>query len=221
MRYCSHCKVQIRGQNNNCPLCGNILSFGDPKGEEIVYPEIPPTYQSHLATRIMLFISVTAAVSSFAVYMIFPTDVNWPLFVLFGLASMWLSLSVILRKMKNIPKIILWQVIIVSLLSLFWDWQTGWHFWSVDYVIPFIFVAAILVMYVTAKIMKLSVKDYIMYAFLDAVLGIIPVAFIAFQLVTVLYPTILCVASSIIFIAAIFLFHGGSISDELDKRMHV
>ncbi|MDD2483473.1 MAG: DUF6320 domain-containing protein [Eubacteriales bacterium] len=220
MRYCSHCKVQIRGQNSNCPLCGNVLSLGEPK-EEIVYPEIPPTYQSHLAIRIMLFISVTAAVSSFAVYMIFPTDVNWPLFVLFGLASMWLSLSVILRKKNNIPKIILWQVIIVSLLSLFWDWQTGWHFWSVDYVIPFIFVAAILVMYVTAKIMKLSVKDYIMYAFLDAVLGIIPVAFIAFQLVTVLYPSILCVASSIIFIAAIFLFHGGSMRDELDKRMHV
>ncbi len=203
-------------------MCGNSVPLtSDEEKMEEAYPDIPLAYESHLAIRIMVFISVTVAVCSFAVYMIFPTDVNWPLFVLFGLASMWLSLSVILRKRYNIPKIIFWQVIIVSILSLFWDWQTGWFGWSIDYVIPFIYVAAILVMYVTAKIMKLSIKDYIMYAFLDALFGIIPITFIAFDIVRVLYPSILCVTASIIFVAAIFLFQGRSIREELDKRMHV
>ena len=159
--------------------------------------------------------------ASYVVYKIVPTNVNWPGFVLFGLLSVWLSLIYALRKRYNITKSIMWQVIIVSGLVIFWDWKIGWMGWSLDYAVPFLCIAAMLVMYITAKVMKLSARDYISYFLLGGLFGIIPILFILFDLVKVNYPSYISVAASIIFLSAIIIFHGDSIKEELRKRMHI
>jgi hypothetical protein len=203
-------------------LCGNTLQTTDADADsKDIFPDIPPAYESHLAIRIMVFISFAVVVASFAIRMIFPTDTNWPVFVIFGLVSMWLGLIVVVRKKHNIPKTIIWQVAVVSLLSVFWDWQTGWRGWSLEYLIPIVYVAAELIMYITAKIMKLGQKDYLTYALLDALFGILPLLFILFHWVKTPYPSILCAAFSVIFLAAIFIFQWDQIRKELNKKMHI
>lgn len=222
MILCNNCKVYIRDDKTVCPLCGNILPEHnmESKGESI-YPTIPPAFERHIAIRILVFISIVAIVVSTITYKIFPTSVNWPVLVLFGILSMWLSITDALRKRYNITKSILWQVVIVSILAVFWDWKTGWRCWSLDYAIPILCIAAIIVMYVTAKVMKLSVRNYIAYFLLGGLLGIIPVLFILFNLVKVDYPSIISVAVSIIFLSAIIIFQGENILAELQKRMHI
>lgn len=222
MQYCSQCRVLIRGRRERCVLCGNTLSpSGGAEDSEDVFPDIPLAFERHLALRILVFISFTAAVASFTIRMIFPSSVNWPLFIIFGLVSLWLGLIVVLKKQHNIPKTIMWQVAVVSLLSVFWDWQTGWHGWSLDYLIPIVCVAAELIMYITAKIMRLGIRDYLAYALLDGLFGVFPVLFILFHWVKALYPSILCAALSVIFLAAIFIFQGDQIKKELKKIMHI
>jgi hypothetical protein len=189
--------------------------------EEEVYPDIPPLYERHIAIRIMAFISVVAIVAGFVIHNIFPTRINWPMFELFGIVSMWIGLIVVLRKRHNIPKNIMWLVLIVSLLSIFWDWRTGSVGWALDYVIPIVSVSAMFVMYVTAKIMNLGANDYIAYFLLDALFGIIPVIFILLGWINVIYPSVICVAVSIIFLSAILIFQGENIKAELSKRMHL
>ena len=220
MKYCNHCKVHIRGNKQKCPLCRNILSDSGQDRNE-VYPKIPPAYERHLLIRIMIFISIVSIVVSFVVYSIFPSDINWPMLVVFGLLSMWLSLTLVIRKRHHITKNIMYQVTVVSVLSVFWDWRTGWRGWSLDYVIPVVYITAIFVMYIMAKIMKLSIRDYITYLFLSALFGFIPVLFILFHWVNVIYPSMISVAGSIIFLSAILIFQGENIKAELNKRMHI
>lgn len=225
VRYCSDCKVTIRGNKDDCPLCGNSLptkaSNNDVSFDDEVYPEILPIFQRHMAIRIMVFISIVTIVASFTIYIIFPTDINWPMLLLFGILSAWLILVLAIRKRYNITKNIMWQVTVISLLSLFWDWETGWRGWSLEYVIPILCVAAMFSMYVIAKVMKLSVRDYIAYFLLDCLFGIVPILFIVFNWIEVLYPSIVCVAVSVIFLFAIIIFQGESIKHELKKRMHI
>lgn len=220
MQYCNDCQVHIRGNKTNCPLCKNALPSTDDVQNDI-YPEIPLVYKSHLAIRIMILISIITIVVSFSIYKIFPSNVDWPMFVVLGLLSMWLSLIVIIRKGHNIAKSIVWHVTILSALSIIWDWRIGWRGWSLDYVIPIVCVSAMFIMYVMAKITQLSVRDYIVYFLLDGLLGIIPILFIVFNWINVVYPSIICVAVSIIFLSAILLFQGENIKAELDKRMHI
>ncbi len=220
MQYCKHCLVHIRGNNKKCPLCNNILPAEGQDDEEI-FPQIPPAYERHLAIRIMVFISVIVVVISFVLHNIYPLEINRPMFVVFGLLSMWLSLIAVIRKRHNITKTIMWQVTIVSVLAVFWDWRTGWRGWSLDYAIPIACVTAMFVMYVTAKIMKLSIRDYITYFFLDGLFGILPILFILFDWVNVIYPSLISVGISIIFLSAILIFQGENIKVEIKKRLHI
>lgn len=221
MRECQHCRVRIRGTSDRCVLCGNLLSPAENGETEEIFPQIPPVSDSHLAVRIMAFISVCILVLSFAVRIMVPTRVNWPIFVALGLLSMWLSLAVLLRKSHNVPKTILWQATVVSLLSLFWDWQTGWRGWSLDFLVPIAIVTAIVLMYIMARIMRLSVRDYITYALLDSLLGMVPIVFLLLHWVRMPIPSILCVSLSMIFLAAIVIFQGESMRKELHKTLHL
>lgn len=219
MKYCRYCKLYIKEDRDKCTLCENVLEEGDGTGEE-VFPEIPPFYESHLALKIMVFISIVALVVSFAFDTIFPSSINWPVLFMFAVISIWIGLIIIVQKRYHIPKKILWQVLIVSGLALFWDYQIGWRGWSLDYVIPISSVSAMIIMYVTAKIMNLSIKDYVTYVLLDGIFGIIPVLFIIFDLVDVIYPSIISIGVSIISLSAIFIFQGKEIRSEMKKRMH-
>ncbi len=221
MILCNHCKVYIRDGKNICSLCGNIVSHSNSEKEAAVYPIIPLTYERHMAIRILVFISIVATVISYIIYKLFPTSVNWPMLVVFGIVSMWLSITDALRKRYNITKSIMWQVFIMSLLSIFWDWRTDWKGWSLDYAIPILCIAAIIVMYITAKVMKLGIGNYIAYFLLGGLFGIIPGLFILLNLVKVDYPSIISVAISIIFLSAILIFQGENILSELQKRMHI
>jgi len=221
MKYCKHCKVYIRGKHDRCILCENILEKEVKIENEDVYPEIPPFYESHLAIKIMIFITIVALVVSVGINIIFKSDINWLILFMLGVVSIWVGLIIIVQKRYHIPKKILWQVIIISIFAIFWDYATGWIGWSLDYVIPIACVSAMIIMYVTAKIMKLSVRDYITYVLLDGIFGIIPVVFIIFDLVNILYPSIISIGFSIISISAIFIFQGKEIKSEMNKRMHI
>jgi len=97
--------------------------------------------------------------------------------------------------------------IIVSGLVVFWDWKIGWR--GCRWIMPSNFVCCgLLVMYITAKVMRLSARDYISYFLLGGLFGIVPVLFILFDIVKVDYPSLVSVAASIIFLAAINNFPG-------------
>ncbi len=220
MQYCEHCKVKVRGSRKYCPLCRNTLS-GTGSEEEEIFPDVPVTYQYNVIIRVMVFISICIVVISFAVNAMFPVDVNRPMFIIAGILCIWISLAMVIRKRHNIPKTIIWQVAVISVLAVIWDWRTGWRGWSLEYVIPVVCVVAMVVMYITAKILRLGVRDFIFYIVLDSIFGIIPVLFILLNLLHVKYPSVISISVSILSLAAVILFEGENIKTELNKRMHL
>ena len=44
MQYCDNCKVKLKGNQKECPLCGGIVPDSEEKSEE-VFPIIPTIYQ--------------------------------------------------------------------------------------------------------------------------------------------------------------------------------
>jgi hypothetical protein len=188
---------------------------------EEVFPEIPVTYHNNVIFRMLIFLSISIIVMSFAVNAMFPTEVNWSMLVISGILCMWISLGVVIKKRNNIPKSIVWQVAIISILAVVWDWRTGWKGWSIDFVIPIACVVAMIVMYVTAKIMHLSVRNFLIYMLMDGIFGIIPFAFLLLDILNYRYPSIICTTVSIISLSAIIIFEGENIKEELNKRMHL
>lgn len=221
MLSCENCKVIIKGEHKICPLCGGIPRESDGVTEE-VFPHYPTIYQEfNIFIRLMILISISAVIISFAVNAIFTKESRWSLLVAAGILCMWVSLFFIIRKKNNIPKTIVWQVVLIGILSVLWDRSMGWLGWSIDYVIPSVCVGAIVVMAIAAKLLKIGVRDLIIYLFIDGLFGFIPIIFILTGTVNVMYPSVICVAASAISLSALILFEGDNMKAELNKRMHI
>ncbi len=223
MQYCDKCNVHVTGSRKHCPLCQGSLT-GSEEPEKEVFPVLPQWYsRSGLLLRALVFLSVTAAVVCFTVNALLPVGRIWSLFVAAGIAFMWIGIATALRKRHNIPKTILWEVVLLSLFSVFWDLLAGknWSGWSVDYVIPSLCVFALLSMMVIAKILRIQVRDYLIYLMIGTLFGILPIIFLLTGIVRVRYPSILCVAASAVFLTALLSFQGRNMRAELKKKLHL
>lgn len=227
MRHCDRCGVDVAGERTHCPLCQNELS---PENREVpgaeespeVFPRVPTVYgQFHFLFRILIFASVAVGVAAVAVNLLLPQSGAWSAFVVGGLACLWLSLALAVRKRKNIPKSMLYQVAFLSVVCVLWDVGVGWHGWSIDFVVPILCMAAMAAMGVLSKVLRWEVDDLLIYICIDAVFGIVPIIFYFAGWVGVPYPSVICVAASVISLAALAVFRSGSIWAELKRRLHL
>ncbi|WP_019229863.1 DUF6320 domain-containing protein [Sedimentibacter sp. B4] len=219
MKYCNNCKVNVVGNRKYCPLCQEAIK-GDPNDE--VFPTISFVYREHgLFFKIMLLASIVIATVSVAFNILFPQRGAWSLFVLGGLGSVWASLITAINKRNNIPKNLVYQVMIISVITILWDLITGWRGWSITYVIPLVCVFAIISMAIISKVRNLHVEDYILYIIIDGLFGIIPVIFILMGLVKSLFPSLLCIVTSIISLSTILIFEEQKLRAEIKRRLHM
>ena len=221
MKYCEQCKVSDTGQRSRCPLCQSVLrDEGEPYEE--VFPVIPTVYNRfQFFFKLLIFASAVLGIVSAVINLLLPQSGVWSLFVLGGIGCLWVFLFIAVRKRNNIPKNILWQVAVTILFCLLWDLFTGWHGWSVDYVVPSICVAAMAALAVTAKVFRLVVGDFLFYLLISVLFGILPVISILLGWVQVLYPSLICVGCSLVSLAAVLIFQGENMKREWRRRMHL
>ncbi len=222
MLRCERCKVELPGNVSACPLCQGALT-GEPDGSGSAFPELPASsgvVRQKLLSRIA-FGTVCMAAVCIAINLSYPVGGGWSLFVVAGIASLWIDIGIMLKKWKNLPKSILWQVAVVSLFAYVWDRFTGNHGWALDYVLPVLCMCAMVAMVVIAKIMKLHAQDYVLYLGLDCLLGLSSLVLILTGTVHVVVPSALCFASSLIFLAFLMAFEGRTVLDEIKRRVHI
>lgn len=225
MRYCPRCKVFVDGERQRCPLCENTLvqkeDAPEIKGEGDFFPKVPDNSGIYnLCIKIFLLITVIVIVASVAINYFYHHRGWWSLFVAAALACIWASAGIGIRKRKNILKNILWQMIAISLICIVWDMMTGWRGWSVSFVLPITYMTAMLALFILNKVMRLRVEDYMIYSLMGSFFGLIPLIFLIFGNLKYRLPSVLCVSASIVFLAVLVIFQGGSMVNELKRRSH-
>jgi hypothetical protein len=221
--FCRQCKVTIKSDFKRCPLCGGALSGTLDPGDD-VFPVIPSVLKPFKRLiQLIAFGTIVAAVLSVAIDIALHSghDLGWSLFVIAGLASLWLSFGIANKRWWNIPKNIMFQLIILSAMEIAWDYFTGFHKWSLNFVIPIMFSASIVALSVFAKIGKLRPSDYMLILFIINIISLCSLLLIVFHLVTVLYPALVCFTFSVISSARIILFEGKPLWEELKRRTHL
>ncbi len=220
MKYCKSCKVNVVGNRKNCPLCQESLK-GD-KNEDEVFPKISFVYKEHgLFFKMMLLVSIIVASISVSINILLPQGGAWSLFVLGGLGSVWASMISAINKRNNIPKNIVYQVMIISVIAVLWDLLTVWKGWSITYIIPLVCFFAMISMAIISKVRKLHIEDYILYIIIDGLFGLIQIIFIFTGGLTALYPSLICIVTSIISLSTILIFEDKKLLAEIKRRLHM
>ncbi|MCL2634002.1 MAG: DUF6320 domain-containing protein [Oscillospiraceae bacterium] len=230
MKTCEKCTVTVTGGFEKCPLCQNTLNIDNQsqnENENVIqnnetFPFIPLVKHKHnLLFRFIQFFSFVAVIISVVINAMVPQSGLWSLFVVAGVACVWFSVAVAVRKRRSILKNLAYQVTIICILSVLWDVVIGWRGWSVDFVIPIAFVAAMSTTAIIARILKLKTQAFIIYSFVLMIYGVIPIIFVLTGLCKIIYPSMICVAISLISFAALIIFEGRNMSEELKRRLHI
>ena len=202
-----------------CPLCQGPLT-GEPEPD--VYPDIPLTKSpNQFLIRMFALATVIAVVVCIAVLLCFPTHRVAALSCMAGLGSGWLAVGIAVRKRGKPLKAVFWQVCVLSLLALAWDYGTGRRGWSLDFVLPILYTCTIIAMAVIARLLRLGASDYLLYLVLNILLGLVPLILLLCGVLGVAYPAVICAAVSVIFLAALILFEGPALKGELLRRLHL
>ncbi len=221
MKNCEKCGITVPDPKKHCPLCGGMLTGGDGTETE-TYPSIPTIYKQYsLYFRILILVSVATGAICVMINLLLPQSGLWSVIVLLALVCMWIPLWTAIRKKSNISKNILWQTVILSLLMTGWDYFSGWHRWSVNYVIPAVCIAAMLGIGIVGKVMHQKAEDYVFYLLVDIFFGLVPLIFFLTGLADTGWLCLLCVVVSILCLTTIFLFSEINVIQELKKRFHL
>ena len=218
MLYCENCKVSIRGNHDKCPLCqGDVI--GEPN-ELNAFPIIKE--EKHLLSLILKITAlITIVACAISVLINIGFGGKWSFYVIAGVITGWIVIWITVKMHGNITKNTIWLTVIISILSIIWDISTGYRGWSIDYVLPIICCFAMIEMFIVANIKRLKIEDYIVYLIIDILFGIIPLILLLIDLVKIVYPSLICVAGSIISLAILIIFEGKALKAEIVRRVHL
>jgi hypothetical protein len=222
MLRCEHCKVSLPGTQSCCPLCQSKPA-GSPDGSCDRFPRLPESRRtvSRALLTWLAFGSVCAAVICTTVNITVPSGGWWSMFVLAGIVSIWIDFAIVIKKQKNPPKSIIWQVIIVSLMAFLWDIFTTYKGWSLEYVLPILSASAMIALTVVAKVRSLDIQDYILYLMIVCVFGIISFVLILTGVVRVVIPSAINFCTAVVFLAFLLFFEGKALWAEFQRRLHL
>lgn len=173
------------------------------------------------AYQIFSFLCLAAAVFCGMINYMTSEALNWFWFAAAGSFCAWLVVSVGYTKRRNILKNEMWQLILITVLSVLWDHFTGWRAWSVNFVLPFGAMAVLGSMPVIAKVNRLEQEEYLFYLVQAGIAGCIPMILVWTGIVTFPYPSVVCSGISFLVLAGLFIFQKKNTVREFHKKLRM
>ena len=193
---------------------------------EKVKPEFPkagkPSELEMKVYKIYSFLCIAIVAAMLVTDLNFHPRIRWTLFTAGGVVPMWIASSIGFFKRYNLLKNAMWQLIIGTIICFIWDALTGWHSWSVDLVLPIMSVSTLAAMFVTAKVQKSPVREYLIYEIMAAGYGLIlPVILLLCGVVKNPTVSMFGALTCFLFLVAVILFKGREFKEEMQKNLHV
>lgn len=219
MNKCPHCHMNLHLSNNKCPLCHNKIDF---KENNSIFPEIKPAYKLHrLLIRVSLLISTCGIIFAILINYLINKRLSWSIFVILGILSFWLTFINGIKKRHNFYKLLLTEIISLIALSLLWDYYTGFYKWSLIFVLPFLCISYTITFLILRIFTNKTNKDYIIYTYLNSLIGLSPLYFILTNKFKILWPSYLSVFISIFTLIFLIIFNRKTLENEIERRLHI
>ncbi|MGC4018984.1 MAG: DUF6320 domain-containing protein [Muricomes sp.] len=184
-------------------------------------PDVPGKLEIKVF-RIYSFLCLAAVVALVAADLTFHPGIRWTLFASAGIVTMWLDSAIGFIKRYNLMKNAMWQLIIVTVGCILWDIFTGWHGWSVDFVLPIVCVSITLSMFIIAKVQKHTAREYMIYFVMAGGYGVIlPLILLLTGVIKLKIISVACVVVCFLFLAGLVIFKGKEFWEEMHKKFHV
>lgn len=231
MKYCRRCGLSVHTKEDSCPLCASRLSDSDGTAEiteqghedDIVidiYPKGEEARRYNFKFRLILFLSIVAASACLLINILEYRGILWSLIVVGGIGFFWAALVYPFAVRKNIGHYITVDAVCACLFFIVAQIVIKTKGWSLDYVIPFLFIAAMTIISLIILIKRMKWREYAMYQFVAIFFGLLPVISVISGLVIIRWPSIVSAFYSLITFLGMLIFADKKYKNELIKRFH-
>jgi hypothetical protein len=225
MRYCEKCHVNILGSGSQCPLCSSTLlpMAGDRAIEGFeAYPDMKDDAGKYnFLLRLFLFLSVAAGLICLLLNFLFWTGILWSLIVGTGILLLWETIGLMVLSRINMGWKLFAQMLAVMVVFLTIDAVTGWGAWSITYIAPFVIIASTLAMTLVLFIRRAKWREYMLFQFIIALNGFVPVILYCFGLTRILWPGAAAALYALLTLLGMLTFADRQFKNELNKRFHI
>ncbi len=185
------------------------------------YPYIKGRFSRGMVIRLISYIAVVFIAASLLVDHLVPTGNSWAFITVAAIVYCLISLINLLRYTPNPASIVLWQLFGISGLVFFIDYLTGFYRWSLNYIIPFLIIAAALAVTLMIIIRPKRYRENTIYQLVIAVLGVLSVLLWVFGWSMVEWPVVAAAGVSLLCFTTMLVFSYRRTRHELKKRFHV
>lgn len=218
MNQCPNCDVWTK--DGHCPLCGENLVEG---GGAAWYPYYDPELQKKRTniSRLAILLGALAVFICLAINIIVIPQFLWVFYVAIGVFYVVVSLTHTILSASHIGGKITAQVVSLTLVLLVIDFLSGDFQWSVNYAVPFLIVAGILVISIIILTVRLKWTSYLSFLLIMIALGFLPLVFFLSGLADVLWPSIIAAVFAVTVFTLLLLFANRSFMTQLGRRFHL
>lgn len=231
MKYCRKCGLSVYTKEDSCPLCASLLdeSGGAAKIADNgqaddtvidIYPKSDEGRKYNFKIRLFLFLTILVASSCLLINILEYRGILWSLIIIGGIGFFWAALIYPFAVRKNIGHHITVDAVCACLFFIVAQIVIKTKGWSLDYVIPFLFIAAMTIISLIIFIKKMKWREYAMYQFVAIFLGLLPVISVISGLVMIRWPSIVSAFYSFITFLGMIIFADKKYKNELIKRFH-
>ena len=145
----------------------------------------------------------------------------WSLIVIGSILCLWMVILYPCHRRRKVGHIIIIDAISISILLYLIQIATHTKGWGLDFVIPFLLIAATSVITFIIILKKMKWVEYSVYQFIMVILGLLPLIICISGLASTTWPSIVSAFYSILTLTGMFIFADKKYKNELTKRFHL
>ena len=218
MKQCKKCNISLDINANNCPLCNSVINYN--KNFKGSYPIINNIINKHLFRRIIFFMACIISLTVLFLNYILTPDIKWSLFVVLQIFLSYYVFYNILNGRKKVIKLLLILNIIVCILSVFWDFYTGFHSWSTNYVLPSLCISYGVFMLILRFVDYFAFRENSSYIYLNICLEFAPLILVYLNYAKLNVLVQLSSIFGILNLLILIIFDGSDFKEDIFKKMH-
>ncbi len=206
MQYCPKCKVSIRGKKSCCPLCQGKLSHQE--GElGAPFPTLKKKKISNITfLKVVTFIFIASEIIFGTINIQTNSAYSFIGVTMLGIFVAWITALTTMYLRNNLIKVITWEVFVAIVVDIYIDKKTGFHGWSVNWMVPGTLIGLAIATFIIAGVLKLRLDEFILYLVLDLIMALIQIVFIKNGMNTFSWPAVISIMVYLVMISGLLIF---------------
>lgn len=221
MQICQKCNVKIRGRKECCPLCQGRLK--EMEGDD--NPSFPVLEKRKISNitflKMCTFLFIASEIIFGAINIMTKGEFSFIGPVMLGLFVAWIDVIATMYLRNNLIKVITFEVVVAIVVDFYIDIKTGFHGWSVNWMIPMTLIGLAIATNIIAWVLKLRLDEYILYIVLDFVMALVQIIFIRNGMNTFPWPAVASIITYMILIAALVIFRFRDLKNASEKMFNI